>query len=288
MSSPDPKNQTTNLNFDTISNQQLTNTQISEILEKNPSSDNQQSLKNENPMAAQLKQEKTAKLKWKLAIFCMMLRFLLDGMEYAIVLPTLYGFLGKLKANIDYIGIIVAAYALGGFISGPIFGKISDHWGIGKLVICFGCILSIAGNLIYFFATSKHHLSLARFFCGLSSGVEPVILGEIGKNEQVKPEKRASLFSQLFTIRQAGILLGPAVVIALADVSINIGNFEIDKSNIGGIFCAICFGICLVCFVFFFDISNTEKTVKIIVYFWEYKYKDFQFRHQDRLFDQPS
>jgi len=236
-------------------NQHMTNTQISELLEKNPSSDNPQTPQ-DNVMADQLDQENIAKRKWKTAVFCMMLRFLLDGMEYAIVLPTLYGFLGKMNANIDYIGIIVAAYALGGFISGPIFGQVSDRFGIGKLVICFGCCLSVVGNLIYFFATTKHHLSIARFFCGLSSGVEPVILGEIGKNEKVKPEKRASLFSMLFTIRQAGILLGPAVVIVLADVSIPIGSsFVIDKSNIGGIFSAICFTICLVCFILFFDLS---------------------------------
>ena len=209
----------------------------------------------------QRKAEKMEALKWNMAVGCMAMRFLLDGMEYAIVLPTLYGFLVKINANIEFIGIIVAAYAMGGFIAGPAFGWFADKFGTGKLVICFGCILSISGNLVYFFAQSKYHLAAARFLCGMSSGVEPVILGEIGKNEHVKPEKRSSLFSMLLGIRQAGMLLGPLVVIIFADINVTIGSFSIDKSNMGGLFCATMFAICLTCFVLFFDIAN-QKPVK--------------------------
>ena len=38
----------------------------------------------------QIRLEKRGKLKWKLSVICMAMRFLLDGVEYAIVLPTLY------------------------------------------------------------------------------------------------------------------------------------------------------------------------------------------------------
>jgi MFS family permease len=83
----------------------------------------------------------------------MMLRFLLDGMEYAIVLPTLYGFLGKMNANIDYIGIIVAAYAFGGFISGPIFDKFltdsgSENWLSASVVFCQCWVTSSTFSLL--------------------------------------------------------------------------------------------------------------------------------------------
>lgn len=70
---------------ETSVNQHMTNTQISELLEKNPSSDNTQTPQ-DNVMADQLDQENTAKRKWKTAVFCMMFRFLLDGMEYRMVL----------------------------------------------------------------------------------------------------------------------------------------------------------------------------------------------------------
>ena len=44
-----------------------------------------------------LKNEKRAALKWNLAVGCMALRFLLDGVEYAIVLPTLYRAVLKIR-----------------------------------------------------------------------------------------------------------------------------------------------------------------------------------------------
>ena len=205
----------------------------------------------------QLKLERLAKLKWNLAVLCMALRFLLDGMEYAIVIPTLYGFLTKLGINVKFLGVIGASYAIGGFIAAPIFGKISDQVGSGKSVISFGCILSICGNIIYFFARNKWYLVSARFLCGLSSGVEPVILGEIGKNEQVKPTKRASLFSMLFTIRQVGILLGPAAVLIFRKVNIKVTeHFTIDVSNFGALFCTVLFFICLLMFIFFFNVHD--------------------------------
>lgn len=204
----------------------------------------------------QLRSERMQRLKWRLCIACMAMRFLLDGIEYAIILPTLGFYLEEMKADRDYIGTVVAAYAFGGFLAGPIFGRLSDAWGIPKLVICFGCMLSIAGNLIYFVGTEPEYLTAARFLCGLSSGVEPVILGEIGKNENVKPKRRASLFSMLFTIRQAGILVGPVIVLLVKDVKLEVLDFNVNVNNVGGFISAVFFAICLLMFIFFFDVGG--------------------------------
>ena len=43
----------------------------------------------------------------------MAMRVLLDGIEYAIILPTLGFYLEEMKADRDYIGTVVAAYAFG-------------------------------------------------------------------------------------------------------------------------------------------------------------------------------
>ena len=212
-----------------------------------------------DPMELEYRLERKLKRQWDFSVACMATRFFLDGLEYAIVIPTLYGFLLKMGAEVKMLGVIGASYALGGFTAAPIFGNISDKIGNGKIIILFGCLLSILGNLIYFVAQNQWYLVIGRFFCGLSSGVEPVILGEIGKCEAVKEEKRSGLFSMLFTIRQTGILFGPVFVIAFSLINLNIFGFTIDIYNFGGFFCACLFGLCLMMFLTFYNVNTVDE-----------------------------
>ena len=219
-------------------------------------------------MKEQLIEEKRQKFKWNIAIWCMSLRFLLDGLEYAIIIPTLYGFLQKMNADVKFLGIISASYAIGGFVAAPVFGKVSDMIGSGRLTIVAGCLLSVMGNLTYFFGQNQWHLVLARLFCGLSSGVEPVILGDIGRNEKIKESKRTSLFNMLFTIRQLGILFGPVFVILFNFVNIQIGSFQIDIFNVGSLFCACLFTACLLIFSSCYNIHDSappEDSISVAV-----------------------
>lgn len=198
--------------------------------------------------------------KWKIVYRCLAFRFFTDGVEYSIILPTLYNYLVKrYETDVSYVGVIMAAYAFGGLISAPFIGPLADRTGETKNIITFGCIVSFLSNMSYAFSPTKELVALARFFAGLNC--DPLVLGEIGRINFLTEDERSKAISGVFIFRQMGVLVGPLVVILGSKMpSFYVLNTFIDQNNSGSLFNGILYFISTLSFIFLYDSEQLTNT----------------------------
>uniref|UniRef100_A0A3P8RUP9 Major facilitator superfamily (MFS) profile domain-containing protein n=1 Tax=Amphiprion percula TaxID=161767 RepID=A0A3P8RUP9_AMPPE len=172
--------------------------------------------------------------KKRLTYFTTGLIFLLSGVEYAVILPTIWRYLQTLDAEPYFLGLTLSAFSLSGLLSGPLFGHWSDRTLAIKKIILFGNLFEIVGNLMYFMGYSKWLLLSSRFVAGVGAGIGSSIFGALTRC--TAPEDRATVFAAVMACRQAGLLIGPAFNIFLRLCDFHIGPFLVDKYTSPGLF----------------------------------------------------
>ncbi|XP_043926563.1 uncharacterized protein LOC122801105 isoform X2 [Protopterus annectens] len=104
--------------------------------------------------------------KRRLTHICIGLIFLFSGIEYAVILPTIWAYLQTLHAEPYFLGLGLAAFSFSGLLAGPVFGQWSDKTLKTKPAILFGNLFEIAGNFMYFVGISKWLLLASRLVAG--------------------------------------------------------------------------------------------------------------------------
>ena len=204
---------------------------------------------------------------WRFSYACMLFRFLTDGVEYAIILPTLWPYLkSSMNADVSYVGIVLGAYAVGGLVSAPVAGYLSDnlsHIYSNKLLLSVGCFLSMTGNFLYFLAPNKEYVTIGRFIAGF--GVDPIILAEIGRVPFLTSQQRSQHISGVYMFRQVGLLLGPCFVIALSGIKPRTcfnGKLTFDQYNSAGLVTSMIYLGSALAFICLYDtkFENTSSS----------------------------
>ncbi|XP_075718030.1 major facilitator superfamily domain-containing protein 8-like isoform X2 [Rhinoderma darwinii] len=164
--------------------------------------------------------------------------FLLSGIEYAVILPTVWMYLQSLDAWPFFLGLVLAAFSFTELLSGPVFGYWSDRTGKTKNIILLSNCFEIAGNFMYFVGISKWFLLGSRLVAGVGAGAGASIFGYLTRCSSAK--ERVPVFAMAMACRQAGLLIGPAFNIFLRYCTFQIGPFHVDKFSAPGIFmCAL-------------------------------------------------
>lgn len=227
-----------------------------------------------SPKTSQITHE-TRKQKWKIGFCCMCYRFLTDGVEYAIVIPTLHDYLREnFNQDVRYTGIVLSCYAMGGLVSAPVMGYLSDKMGSGRNLLIIGCFLSVIGNLLYFSAPKKEFVALGRFIAGI--GIDPIVLAEIGRVDHLSQDQKSTHISIVYTMRQVGVLLGPLCVLIIGKTLVTEFDFmgvTISHHNCGGLICSFLYLASAISFILFYqdeyfksynpvkDLENLENSV---------------------------
>uniref|UniRef100_A0AAV2JUP2 Major facilitator superfamily (MFS) profile domain-containing protein n=1 Tax=Knipowitschia caucasica TaxID=637954 RepID=A0AAV2JUP2_KNICA len=159
---------------------------------------------------------------------------MLSGIEYAVILPTIYRYLQILEAPSYFLGLGLSAFSLSGLLTGPIFGYWSDHSKTTKGIVLFSNVFEIAGNFMYFIGYSKWLLLGSRLVAGIGAGAGSSIFGFLTRTTQ--PEERAGIFAAIMACRQAGLLVGPAFNLFLRLCDFRLGPFVVNKYTSPGIF----------------------------------------------------
>ncbi|XP_006637917.2 major facilitator superfamily domain-containing protein 8-like [Lepisosteus oculatus] len=175
--------------------------------------------------------------KKKLTFFTIGLIFLLSGIEYAVILPTIWRYLQTLGAEPYFLGLGLSAFSLTGLLSGPLFGHWSDRTRRTKAIILFANLFEIAGNIMYFMGYSKWLLLSSRLVAGIGTGAGASIFGYLTRS--TLPEDRATVFAAVMACRQAGLLIGPAFNLFLRLCDFHLGPFIVNKYTSPGLF--MCF-----------------------------------------------
>ncbi|XP_068557812.1 major facilitator superfamily domain-containing protein 8 [Cebidichthys violaceus] len=160
--------------------------------------------------------------------------FMLNGIEYAVILPTIWRYLQILEAPPYFLGLGLSAFSLSGLLTGPLFGLWSDRNQTTKSIILFSNLFEIAGNFMYFIGYSKWLLLSSRLVTGVGAGAGSSIFGFLTRS--TKPEERAGIFAAVMACRQAGLLVGPAFNLFLRLCDFKLGPFVVNKYTSPGIF----------------------------------------------------
>ncbi|XP_070775255.1 major facilitator superfamily domain-containing protein 8 [Enoplosus armatus] len=160
--------------------------------------------------------------------------FMLSGIEYAVILPTIWRYLEILEAPPYFLGLGLSAFSLSGLLTGPLFGLWSDRSKTTKSIILFSNLFEIAGNFMYFIGYSKWLLLCSRLVAGVGAGAGSSIFGFLTRS--TRPEERAGVFAAIMACRQAGLLVGPAFNLFLRLCDFKLGPFVVNKYTSPGIF----------------------------------------------------
>ncbi|XP_024862619.1 major facilitator superfamily domain-containing protein 8 [Kryptolebias marmoratus] len=184
--------------------------------------------------------------------------FLLSGIEYAVILPTIWRYLQILEAPPYFLGLGLSAFSLSGLITGPLFGFWSDRTKTTKSIILFSNFFEIAGNFMYFIGYSKWLLLSSRLVAGIGAGAGSSIFSFLTRS--TLPEERAGVFAAVMACRQAGLLVGPAFNLFLRLCDFKLGPFVVNKYTSPGIFmCLLWVLLQFVVLATFWDVLPTSS-----------------------------
>ncbi|KAM7443952.1 hypothetical protein ABFA07_007328 [Porites harrisoni] len=182
---------------------------------------------------------------------CVGLFFLLGGIEYAVILPTLWLYLEhKFDAEPWFFGVVFSAFCFSNLIASPLFGFWVDYTQKTKTAILFANLFEIGGNFLYFIAWSKYWVLGARLVAGIGAGIGGGIFAQIARTTTEK--ERTGMYSIAMALRQFGLLVGPGFNLFLREFNVKLGPFLIDKYTAPGIFMAVVWLILEVIMLFFY------------------------------------
>ncbi|XP_008329481.1 major facilitator superfamily domain-containing protein 8 [Cynoglossus semilaevis] len=196
--------------------------------------------------------------KRKLTFSTIGLLFLLSGVEYAVILPTIWKYLQTLDAQPYFLGLCLSAFSLSGLLVGPLFGHWSDRTQTTKKIILFANLFEIVGNFMYFMGYSKWLLLSSRLVAGIGTGAGSSIFGLLTRS--TASEDRATVFAAVMACRQAGLLIGPAFNIFLRLCHFDLGPFVVNKYTSPGLFMCLLWSLLQLVVVFmYWDLPPVEK-----------------------------
>lgn len=196
--------------------------------------------------------------KKRLTFFTIGLIFLLSGIEYAVILPTIWRYLQTLNAAPYFLGLSLSAFSFSGLLAGPLFGHWSDRTLTTKKIILFANIFEIVGNFMYFMGFSKWLLLSSRLVAGIGTGAGSSIFGFLTRN--TAPEDRSTVFAAVMACRQAGLLIGPGFNLFLRLCDFEMGPFIVNKYTAPGLFmCLLWILLQLVVVFMYWDISPEDE-----------------------------
>ncbi|UJR37173.1 hypothetical protein I4U23_029882 [Adineta vaga] len=188
---------------------------------------------------------------------------LLTGIDYAIILPTAWGYINTFM-QFHYggfvMGILLSVFALSGAIAGLVLGYLNDTGMSLKRLVIFGIIFKIIGNLLYFIGINIYIVVISRLIAGIGMGLVPPLLAEISRRSTSKT--RTQLLAKILACRQIGLLLGPCFTILFKQMKFTFLGIEVTMYNSPGLLMAILWIILIVLTLFFFSdlpLSVTDR-----------------------------
>ncbi|CAF1329453.1 unnamed protein product [Rotaria magnacalcarata] len=191
---------------------------------------------------------------------------LLTGIDYAIILPTAWGYINTFM-QYHYggfvMGILLSVFALSGAIAGIILGYLNDVGISLKRLVLFGIMFKIIGNILYFIGINIYIVVISRLIAGIGMGLVPPLLAELSRRST--PKNRTQLLSKILGCRQIGLLVGPCFTIFFKQMKFNLLGINVTMHNAPGLLMAILWAIlALLTVFFFFDLPTTTVNHKSI------------------------
>lgn len=181
------------------------------------------------------------------------------GVEYAVILPTVWQFLQHNHADHKWwLSATVSAFSVANLLLSPFFGRAADLYST-KTILTISNVFEIGANILYFMATDPYTIVAARFIAGMGAAAGAAIFAYVGRvstsNEEIN-----NTIGGIMATRAMGLLIGPAFNFALVHVDVKAGAKEITSLNVPGLLMAFFWIVAQIMVHFFFtDIPVLPK-----------------------------
>jgi len=195
--------------------------------------------------------------KRRLMMFALIVRMFLMGVEYSVILPSVWLYVQTFNMDTWFMGMVVASYPFSAMLSLPIAGHIYDNIRRTREIILVLNLFQVVGNIMYAVPFSIWLPLCGRFLAGIGDGFLACAIGEV---TVVYPEKyRTGIFSLLELGRVIGLILGPTLNFFIAKAEFTIWTWRLDYATLPGVIMAV--GWLLYCGVTLCCIFNLSKDV---------------------------
>ncbi|CAB3977009.1 major facilitator superfamily domain-containing 8-like [Paramuricea clavata] len=197
----------------------------------------------------------TFQSKRQLTLIGFAIRRFVVGINYAIVIPSLWFYLQSFGAPYYFLGLAIAADSIVGVLVAPIVGKIAD---VTRRIRAIGAItifLDFVGNIVYAIPIHVYMPILGRCISGIGAGYVSALYGEVSRI--TTPAERTRIVTILEGVRLLGITIGPSFNFFLQNFNFYIGPWKIDNRTAPGFFMAILW--ILVGIIHLFTVYNLTK-----------------------------
>ena len=181
--------------------------------------------------------ELTYQTKRQLTLIGFALRRFASGLDYIIILPSLYFYLQSFNAKFYWLGLVIAADSLVAFFLAPLIEKLSEKWQRIRVLGFLANLIQIAGSMIY--ALPSHYFMpvAGRLVSGLGQSCSAAMYGEVKR--VTSPEERNRVMIFMEGVRLFGVVIGPGMNFFLKDFDLRFGPWVIDHRTAPGFFMAI-------------------------------------------------
>eukprot|EP00039_Didymoeca_costata_P030969 m.32475 g.32475 ORF g.32475 m.32475 type:complete len:488 (-) comp8416_c0_seq1:70-1533(-) len=156
------------------------------------------------------------------------------AVEYAMLMPTVWSYLKEVNADRQFLGVTLAAFALGRLVFFVPMGTWSDkHCMRAPFVTC--CVLQVIGNLMYGSAGyfgSKYMILFGRFIVGLGASNTTLTTSYISRS--IPPRLQTRMFSIQTGINLFGAVIGPAINALIVHLNWKEGILFLNERTIAG------------------------------------------------------
>ncbi len=155
---------------------------------------------------------------------------------WSLILPYVPFMAKRFGATPQLIGILISSFSIFQFISAPIMGKLSDHFGRKPLII-ISQISTTIGFILLGIAKSLPMLFLSRAIDGLLGSNMTISRAYI--IDITDKKERTKIFGFTSSIFALGMFLGPAIGGLLAEIDYSIPAFIAAAMSLGSIILTI-------------------------------------------------
>ena len=162
------------------------------------------------------------------ALFFIVIRFLVSGIEEYMILPTAWIYIRSLDQDKGFVGFTLASYGAAVVVFTPFLNKLVKKYRCPKIILLFCHVLRMCGNALYSFSLSSYFTLIGRILCGISAASDVLLLREIARTTEER--HRGKVFVLLDGIYTLGCALGP-VFASILTFQFNIHTWQITPKN---------------------------------------------------------
>lgn len=140
--------------------------------------------------------ELTYQTKRQLTLIGFALRRFAAGMDYIIILPSVFFYLQSFHTRFFFLGLVIAADSLVAFFLSPWVEKLTEKWRRIRFLGFLANLFQIAGSMIYALPLYYYMPLVGRLVSGIGQSFSGALYGEVRRVTTPEERNRVMIFME--------------------------------------------------------------------------------------------